>query len=710
MTTIQRSFYRPSWSGGISWATTVCLLAFLLLTHQQAYAQLAKGKDKFLGNIIGFSVPSNFDNYWNQITMENLGKWESVEPNRNQFSWNTNPNNVLVQAYNKAINNGYPFKAHTFIWANQIPGWLPGLSEGEQRGAVDNMMDAYFRRFPQTATVDVVNEALDLHAPAYGTHANGSQGWMKFNGNSDIGKWSWVKWAFERAKAARDSNGSSAKLLINDYGILENESATQDYVNLVNAVNANGQLIEGIGVQGHFAYNQNGCGSYTLDTAKVKRNLDRLATTGLPVYVSEFDLNIGNDDEHDSKFMSLFRVFWEHPAVVEVTLWGYIRNETWLPCSWLVDGGTERKTVQSLREYLQSDDNDPLTIPGTLQAEDYSSQSGVQREDTTDIDGGQNIGYIENGDYIELSVNVESAGKYKVDARVASETAGGSIDLLVNNQTYIGNLDVSTTGGWQNWSTVSENVELNAGEQTLRLNFKGAGGYLFNVNWLRFTKTDGSDVTLAPIDLTVDESDGIASVAVQLSAPSSQVVSVTAFTRQGSAVGGSDYYGDTKTLTFAAGETEQQFSFTVLNDQLTEPDESLSVLLVDAINATIEDDSATVRIVDDDADRVLLSVADVTVDENAGTARVVVQLNQTSAQPVSVIIFTQSLSAVPGQDYYGKTERLTFEPGQTTRNFNVPILDDSASENTETISVRLANAVGATIDTDRAVIAINDND
>ena len=474
-------------------------LAIGLLFTTQVNAQIADGKSKFLGNIIGNSVPGNFDTYWNQISLENAGKWDAIEPNQNQFSWNSNPNNVLVQAYNKAQNGGYSYKHHTFIWANQSPGWINNLSANQQRGAIDNTMNAYFSRFPQTDLVDVVNEALDNHAPALGTHQNGSQGWMKFNGNNDIGKWAWIKWSFERAKAARDANGSNAKLLINDYGIVNDDNATQDYIDLINAVNANGQLIEGIGVQAHFAFNLNSCGNYTLDAAQVKRNLDRLAATGLPIYVSEYDMNIGNDDEHDTKFMGLFRTFWDHPAVEGVTLWGYNRNQTWEPCTWLVDGNNERKALQSMRTYVQEStdggDNGAgrLNVPGILEAEAYASQSGVQKENTTDNDGGQNIGFIQNGDYIDLDVNVQSAGTYKIEARVASGTSGGSIDVIVNNQSNVGSLNVNGTGGWQNWQTVTNNVNLNAGDQTLRMEFKGGDGFLFNVNWFNLEKVDGDD-------------------------------------------------------------------------------------------------------------------------------------------------------------------------------------------------------------------------
>ena len=53
-----------------------------LLLAQPASAQIAAGKTKFLGNVTGNSVPSNFGTYWNQVTPENASKWGSVEGTR----------------------------------------------------------------------------------------------------------------------------------------------------------------------------------------------------------------------------------------------------------------------------------------------------------------------------------------------------------------------------------------------------------------------------------------------------------------------------------------------------------------------------------------------------------------------------------------------------------------------------------------------------
>ena len=58
-----------------------------VLLGQPASAQMAAGKAKFVGNVTGNSVPSNFGTYWNQVTPENATKWGSVEGTQNQMNW-----------------------------------------------------------------------------------------------------------------------------------------------------------------------------------------------------------------------------------------------------------------------------------------------------------------------------------------------------------------------------------------------------------------------------------------------------------------------------------------------------------------------------------------------------------------------------------------------------------------------------------------------
>jgi len=80
----------------------------------------------------------------------------------------------------------------------------------------------------------------------------------------------------------------------------------------------------------------------------------------------------------------------------------------------------------------------------------------VQEEATGAVGGGNNVGFIENGDYISFNrMNFENLTK--VDFRVASGGAGGKIELRMDSPTgaTFASADVTPTGGWQNWVTVS---------------------------------------------------------------------------------------------------------------------------------------------------------------------------------------------------------------------------------------------------------------
>jgi endo-1,4-beta-xylanase len=65
------------------------ILSILIFMPGRTYCQLAKGQKKFVGNVIGGHIPSDFLYYWNQVTPENAGKWGNVEFRKDDFAWGT---------------------------------------------------------------------------------------------------------------------------------------------------------------------------------------------------------------------------------------------------------------------------------------------------------------------------------------------------------------------------------------------------------------------------------------------------------------------------------------------------------------------------------------------------------------------------------------------------------------------------------------------
>ncbi|GIO56396.1 MULTISPECIES: carbohydrate-binding protein [Paenibacillus] len=126
-------------------------------------------------------------------------------------------------------------------------------------------------------------------------------------------------------------------------------------------------------------------------------------------------------------------------------------------------------------------------------ASSFSSQSGIQLENSTE--GGQNVAFIDNGDYIAFS-NVDfGSGASSIDVRVASNNNGGQIEVRLDNPngTLIGTVTVPGTGGWQSWVTRSAPVSSVTGVHTLYLKFTGGTGNLFNVLWFKFNSGSSGD-------------------------------------------------------------------------------------------------------------------------------------------------------------------------------------------------------------------------
>jgi len=129
-------------------------------------------------------------------------------------------------------------------------------------------------------------------------------------------------------------------------------------------------------------------------------------------------------------------------------------------------------------------------IPGRIEAEDFFHQSGVQLETTSDDGGGQNIGYLDIGDYLEYKVEIKQEGSYDLHYRVASLNASGGLRvMLIDEQGTEKTIDTprfSATGGWQNWQTFTSQIELIPGFYTLRIVVARAP---FNINWIEFAST-----------------------------------------------------------------------------------------------------------------------------------------------------------------------------------------------------------------------------
>ncbi|AXT53861.1 T9SS C-terminal target domain-containing protein [Aquimarina sp. BL5] len=127
-------------------------------------------------------------------------------------------------------------------------------------------------------------------------------------------------------------------------------------------------------------------------------------------------------------------------------------------------------------------DNDGSSL--LIEAENFSAMNGVQVEPC--IEGGENVGYIDNGDWMAYAnINFPTSGNYLIEYRVASLVNGAKLSADLNAGTIaLGEVSVPNTGGWQNWTTVSHLVNVNAGTYPFGI-YAVSGGW--NINWIKIT-------------------------------------------------------------------------------------------------------------------------------------------------------------------------------------------------------------------------------
>ncbi|MCR9106146.1 MAG: retention module-containing protein, partial [Gammaproteobacteria bacterium] len=200
----------------------------------------------------------------------------------------------------------------------------------------------------------------------------------------------------------------------------------------------------------------------------------------------------------------------------------------------------------------------------------------------------------------------------------------------------------------------------------------------------------------------------LARVTVTLSEPSDEPVTVNFVTTDGTAtVSGGDYDPQSGTITFAPGVTQVRIEVDTNADRLEELNETFDIILSDASNATIADDTGTVTIRDIfipvQPDPVRVGISGSTVEEGA-LAKFTVTLDDASDRAQTVNLSTVNGTA-DGSDYVTSqffdaagnpiSSALVFAAGETSKDVYVQTIDNDppVGEPIENYTVR-ANLVG----------------
>jgi hypothetical protein len=159
-----------------------------------------------------------------------------------------------------------------------------------------------------------------------------------------------------------------------------------------------------------------------------------------------------------------------------------------------------------------------------------------------------------------------------------------------------------------------------------------------------------------------------------------------------------------KALAVTSTPTQLNFVFDAGNNRVTD------VITTGSVSVLGTHTGATVSI-SVVVPTVAFSAGTYSVSEGGGSAVITVQLSAASSGTATVHYATSPGTATAGSDYTTVSGTLSFSPGQTSKTFSVPILEDTDVEGSETVNLALSSPTGATLGTpSTAVLTIIDND
>ncbi|MBE9226609.1 right-handed parallel beta-helix repeat-containing protein [Phormidium sp. LEGE 05292] len=194
-----------------------------------------------------------------------------------------------------------------------------------------------------------------------------------------------------------------------------------------------------------------------------------------------------------------------------------------------------------------------------------------------------------------------------------------------------------------------------------------------------------------------------------LEGPASATINLT----NGTAVAPGDYNNTPITVNFADGQTSQVITVPVVNDGIPEPTETVNLSLVNPSPGAVigPQGNAVLNIIDPPTLQFSNPQYVVNEDGTPILAVTVVRSGDTSGAVSATVNLSNGTATTPA-DYNNTPITVNFAPGVTSQVVNVPIVDDTLVEPTETVNLALVNPTGGAIvgTQNTAVLNILDND
>ena len=209
---------------------------------------------------------------------------------------------------------------------------------------------------------------------------------------------------------------------------------------------------------------------------------------------------------------------------------------------------------------------------------------------------------------------------------------------------------------------------------------------------------------------TVSESAGTAGFTVSLSSATNHRVKINLSTISGTALDGLDYTGSPGVITLEPGTISGNFTIPIINDELDENDETLTVKITASVGIVTRAQS-TLTILDDDPPP-SASIADAEAFEsNVGVRSLVFAVNLSAISGKTITLnYATAAGTASESDFVPANGTITFVPGQIRSDIVVLIPGDQISESDETLAVNLSNPNNVSIADAQGIGTIVDND
>jgi endo-1,4-beta-xylanase len=235
---------------------------------------------------------------FNRVTIENNLKWPA---------WETWGKQDGLRALDWLRSKDIETRGHCLIWPSwrNTPEDLPKLDKAALRKrAEDHFAELVPIGRGKLVEWDVINETYDNH-----------------DITDILGRDSLIRW-FQLAR----QYDSKARLYLNDYPSLDSAGSAHldHFEDTLQFLQKGGAPIGGLGFQGHF-------GSSLVPPVRVLACLDRFAKRKLPIAITEFDINMTDEELQANYTRDFMTACFSHPAVDQIIMWGFWEANHWFP-------------------------------------------------------------------------------------------------------------------------------------------------------------------------------------------------------------------------------------------------------------------------------------------------------------------------------------------------------------------------------------------